>query len=1524
MEKDSILTEFSEQGVELWEDDGKLRYRIKKGQDAKALLTRISDSLPQILSAIRARKEREGALLQTLAPDLENRHEPFPVTGLQSAYLLGRQGFFELGNLSCQAYFEFEGEALSAQRLTEAWQTLIQRHEMLRAVFDEEGNQRILEEVPAYTIPELDLREFSPAQRDSKLEELRTVLSHQVMNPEQWPLFDLNIVFTEGEKLRLLICIDMLIADFYSIRILFMELFALYNFPQRALPALSVSFRDYVVATRGMAASLPYQQARTYWLERLPSLPPAPVLPLARNPSGIKAPSFSRFGFTLDPEDWRALKQQAQIHGVTPSVALLTVYADILGAWSNQAHFSLNLTILNRLPLHPEIMDVVGDFTTVNLLEVDVRERKTFARRAGDIQARLWMDLEHRYFDGVNVLREMSGSGGGQVSMPVVFTSTIGLGGDDLEAQEGFGVGNMTYSITQTPQVWLDFQLGELNGALMLAWDYVEGLFPEKMLESMFERFKDLVHDLARDTSAWGSEASISAPPEQLAVRDMVNNTTAAPEERLLHQLFEDRVAENPEHIAIRNGFITMTYGELAQKSDSLAHVLREKGLESQQHVAVVLEKGWQQVVGVLGVLKAGGVYLPIDVATPELRLRHLLKHGDVDIVLTHSSLLERMPGHVTGIAIDALPLRDAQPVSQRGKKEDLAYVIYTSGSTGEPKGVMIDHAGAVNTIVDINRRFNVGRDDVVLGLSSLNFDLSVYDIFGALAAGATLVLPEAGQQKESGHWLQLMQQEKITVWNSVPALMEMLLQEAQGADDPAFTDMALRLVLLSGDHIPTQLVRKIHSLFNPVACVSLGGATEASIWSIFHPISSNDFDMCAIPYGRPLANQRFYVLNPTMDPCPDWVVGDLYIAGSGLAKGYWADEDKTRQAFILHPVTGERLYRTGDLGFYRPNGDIMFSGRKDAQVKIRGHRIELGEIEATLRRYPGVVDAVVAVSEDKNQSRQIIAGVVVENKPECHAPAEDAAETASPFTALVNGVMKADENILASLDREGLSDFVRWVHQITVLEIARVCKEMGLFAGAGESVRLDELTLRHHIQPEFHPLVQQWFSLLVREGWLNMKEEGVFFRDKPFPEHPSASIPAGEFAGVGWLKPYLENAARIVRECGGHAQSIITGAADPAEVFFRESASLSPSSLNRAMPGAGEISAVLSNALEAFIQARGAEVRIFEIGAVDGADTRVFLAGLNRKNIRYTVSATSPFFMNTVRRNLKDIPELEYAIFNAERNPEEQNLPLGGFDIILGANSLHRAKDIPGLLRHLKSLLAPNGVLLFSEGTANTSLQLITAGFLERGFGGFTDERAKTNTPLLPAPRWKALLGEAGFEDAGFCPAHESTGQSIGQAVFFARMPAGSTAPSIARINDFLKQRLPEYMIPGAYAFIDKIPLSPNGKVDRKSLSGCIDALPQDKRPMVSPSTETEMLLAEIWCQILNIESVGIHEDFFGMGGDSLLANMLATQLKKRTGIRVPLGTVFEKSTIFTLGRHIDKNPHLFEQEPVMEEGLV
>jgi pyochelin synthetase len=306
--------------------------------------------------------------------------------------------------------------------------------------------------------------------------------------------------------------------------------------------------------------------------------------------------------------------------------------------------------------------------------------------------------------------------------------------------------------------------------------------------------------------------------------------------------------------------------------------------------------------------------------------------------------------------------------------------VIFTSGSSGAPKGVMMSHRAARNTLDDINARFNVDPEDRVLALSSLSFDLSVYDLFGVLGRGGCVVLPDAGSEREPGHWLELMRRERVTIWNSVPALLRLLVEHASDRAPLA----ALRLVLLSGDWIPVTLPEQLRALAPQARVISLGGATEAAIWSIQHEIERVEPEWTSIPYGRPLRNQRFHVRDARLRDCPTWVTGELYIAGEGLALGYLGDPERTAASFLVDPVSGERLYRTGDLGRYLPDGTIEFLGRRDSQVKVGGHRIELEEIEAHLGRHPELrACAVRAVGE--RHDKRLVAYVVALDAPAAH-----------------------------------------------------------------------------------------------------------------------------------------------------------------------------------------------------------------------------------------------------------------------------------------------------------------------------------------------------------------------------------------------------------------------------------------------------------------------------------------------------------------------------------------------------------
>ncbi|HEY0432213.1 MAG TPA: amino acid adenylation domain-containing protein, partial [Pyrinomonadaceae bacterium] len=718
----------------------------------------------------------------------------------------------------------------------------------------------------------------------------------------------------------------------------------------------------------------------TYWQERLRTISPPPDLPLAKHPESISNPHFMRRSARLDAEKWQQLKSQAAGHNLTPTALVLTAYVEVLAAWSASPRFTVNLPIQNRPAVHPQVNDVVGEFTSLSLLTVDCSSPSNFVDRARVIQKQLWEDLSHRQYSGTRVMRELAHAQGRTSSavMPVVFTSALNL---EMSGWMTGAADEVVYTTLQTPQVWLDHQVGEHEGVLNFNWDAVEGLFPDGMLDDMFQAFCRRLGQLAENDDSWFESVAITLPVAQLEERLSVNDTSVSLAPILLHTPFMQQARQYPERLAVVSSARNLTYGELDHCSNQVAAVLQQHRVARGKLVAVVMEKGWEQVAAVLGILKAGAAYVPVDPQLPESRRLSLLEDAKVDVILTQPWLAKtlRWPERMQLEIVEWKPSETAANILEEEAQQwdALAYVIYTSGSTGFPKGVMVDHRGAVNTVLDINRRFSVTAADRVLALSSLSFDLSVYDIFGTLAAGAAIVMPDTEGTRDPSAWVELMNRNSVTVWNTVPALMEMLVEYL--ADQREESNDRLRTIMLSGDWIPITLPGRIRSLFKDADIISLGGATEASIWSILHPIEVRDSSLPSIPYGRPMANQSFHVLNDRLEPCPVWVKGELYIGGIGLSKGYWRDEEKTRAHFITHPRTGERLYRTGDLGRYLPGSEIEFLGRKDSQVKVQGFRIELGEVEATLLQHASVRSAVVAVAGETGDSKRLVGFIVVE-----------------------------------------------------------------------------------------------------------------------------------------------------------------------------------------------------------------------------------------------------------------------------------------------------------------------------------------------------------------------------------------------------------------------------------------------------------------------------------------------------------------------------------------------------------------
>jgi amino acid adenylation domain-containing protein len=1328
---------------------------------------------------------------QTFTPFPLAHNQPFPLNDIQQAYWVGRDQAFELGNVAAHMYAEYDWPAVDIARLNQSWQRLIRRHEMLRAVILPSGYQQILPEVPAYAIEVVDLQGMAKAAAEQVLLAGRQEMTGQLRTGDQWPLFQLRLYLLERGHTRLHIWLDLLFVDAMSFRTLMQEWLELYLHPGTTLAPLTLTFRDYLLNERALSEAEPeaLARARAYWLSRLETLPAAPELPGVQQTDGHRAPSFLHQVEELARPAWARLKVRAAQAGITPAMVLCSAFAEVLTTWSSRPDFTLVLTRFHRLPLHQQVRDIVGDFTSTTLLTVD-STATSFEERARHLQEHLWENLEHHQMSGVQVLREMARKQGdaSKARVPVVFTCILegASAGVEMDAETA-AFYRVHYLHSRASQIWLDNQLYERDGRLVITWEVLQDAFPPGLPQDMFQAYIRLLHTLAEDEQRWQQSLLDLLPPAQLNQRQAVNATQAPLPPGLLHTGFLLQARQEPDLVAVNSPRQRLTYRELERSSRQLGRRLHQLGARPDTLVAVVMEKGWEQVVAVLGILRSGAAYLPIDPQVPRERLWYLLERGEVRLVITQPWIEEtgNWPVGIRCLSVSTELLNctdepDCSEIALLPQPDNLAYVIFTSGSTGLPKGVAIDHRGALNTIVDVNQRFRVGQQDRVLALSALNFDLSVYDIFGTLAAGGTIILPEAERASDPAHWAELVLRERVTIWNSVPALMEMFVTYV--TDLPELHPSSLRAILMSGDWIPVSLPGRIRALKEECEIISMGGATEASIWSILYPITTVDAIWKSIPYGRPMLNQRFFVLNKALEPCPTWVPGDLYIGGIGLARGYWRDEEKTAASFLYHPRTNERIYRTGDLGRHLPDGNIEFLGRSDFQVKIRGYRIELGEIEAALRQYPTVQECIVVAREDGQQEKRLVAYVVPQPST---SDQEQGEGTALQDMQVDRWRLIYDEIYERTLGQTGLS-------QAALGDLYRFAVEL---YRAPQELSCAQLAARLHTQSQ--------------------------------PDEELAVDPAFFLA----LQAHCPAITRveILQKRGYHHNELTQ---------FRYDVLLHV----------------------------GEPVALYEPEWLDWQESALSLA--------------------CVRQILM---EQQPTALCLARVPNARLMPLVQAESLLQQGPL-TVGEVRSQLQ--ASGVEPEDMIQLGRGTPYT----VTLAWAGAGAG----QQTRYNVIIQDRQRMQQAIAER--------PASQGLDVLPWKAYGNDPLHQMTTHYFTARLRGFLEQKLPAYMLPGAFVVLESLPLTTNGKVDRRALPAPDQVVHSASRDASGPRTEIEATLAEVWSQILGLETVGIYENFFDLGGHSLLATQIVTRVRDIFEIELPLAALFRGATVADLAAVIEE----------------
>ncbi|SDF43212.1 pyochelin synthetase [Lentzea fradiae] len=1461
-----LLTELRHLGVSLWADEGDLRFRAPRGVLTDERRTALRANKTEVLRLL----ERESEL-PPAEPDPAGRHDPFPLTPVQSAYLLGRHPAYPYGGAACTSYLEVELPGAEPGRVEDAWNELVARHDMLRAVVHADGYQRVLPEVDRYRVPVADLRDAPPDRVQAHLDACRDELTGRLGDTGRWPLFAVRVTRTR-EATIVHLAVELLTVDASSLQALLGELGELVSGGTGLPSPPEITFRDYVLAERKLRDTPRYQRDRKYWLDRIDDLPPAPLLPLSEQDAPAGPVRFDRVHHWLTDVELTGLRDRARAHGVTVSATVLAAYAEVIGRWSRHRRFTLTLPVAGRLPVHERVDDLVGDFSSVGLLAVDLDEAAAFAGRVRAVAARLFEDLDHRSFTGVDVLAELTRRAGSPVLMPVVFTSTAGLGRPARPPVR------IRRGLTQTPQVWIDCQLTEYDGSLMLAWDVRRGVLADGVAADAFEAFRDLVHALATDDDAWTARQPVRLPEDQRRRRESVNDTAADRRARLLHEPVFARAAARPDAVAVVSGGTAMTFGELAARASDLAAALRENGCAPGERVAVVMDKSAEQVVAVLGVLAAGAVYLPIDAGQPVARRDRVLRDAGVRfaVVRTGDEVARDLPAHPVVVDLAVEPAGDVAPAG-RAAPADPAYVIYTSGSTGDPKGVVVSHRAAANTLDDLERRFGLGPADRVLGVANLGFDLSVWDVFGVLGAGGGLVLPDAARAADASHWAELIARHGVTLWNTVPAQLRML--QAYVDSEPEADISGLRLALLSGDWIPVDLPGRVRAKHPSLELVSLGGATEAAIWSIWHPIGDVPPHWRSIPYGTPLENQSFHVLNDVLEDCPDHVTGELHIGGAGLAEGYLGDPGRTAERFVVHPRTGERLYRTGDLGRYLPDGAIEFLGREDGQVKVRGHRVELGEVEAALRAHPAVADAVVVATGERDARR--LAGFA--------EPAPAAVPPAPSFVHVADVATATAGELEAKHGGEDFAALVRAVDEVAILSIAARLRADGLFATAADRCDLAAIAAATGVSARQDRLPRRWMDALVHAGAVGFDPASGTYGDLVAASEEDIRALWRRIEDLNERVGYGASTLEYIRTCSSRLDELLDGRLDVRELLFPHGEVGAAHAVYRENLVGHSMHQIMISAIRAVAAAhpRGG-MRLLEVGGGVAGTSTDLIPALAEFEPDYLFTDISEFFLGEAREKFADHPWVRCGRFDINADARAQGIPPNSADVVLCANVLHNSRDAGEVLARLREVLAPGGWLVFLEPTRRHNYPLLVSMEFEffSELAEFTDLRAGTGQAFLTRSQWISLLGEAGADESLCLPPVGHTLAAPGQGVFLARFGTDRARVTGDELRRHLESRLPAHMVPARLELLDAVPRTPNGKVDRAVLTAWADGQQDDHRGgrvVEEPADDLERRIAALWAEMLGLDRVSRGEDFYSLGGDSLLLSRMVGRLRER-----------------------------------------
>ncbi len=892
---------------------------------------------------------------------------------------------------------------LDAAALAAAFGEIVRRHEVLRTVFAERDGEpvQVVLAAACWELPAVDLAGLPAAAREREAVRLAGDEAARPFDLAGGPLLRTTLLRFAGREHGLLLDFHHIVSDGWSAGVLVREIGALYAAAREGrpspLPELPIQYADFALWQRRWLAGEALDRHVDYWRQRLRGLPAEIELPADRPRHAVPSHRGAEHRFALDGPLTAALAALARREGTTPFMVLAASMLALLSRLSGRRDLAIGTPIANRNRAETE--GLIGFFVNTLVLRADLVVAPGFLDllrqvRETTLGAYAHQDMPfEKVIDELQPERDPARTPFFQVMFALQNTPlpAAALSGLALAAEE---------PPSRNAKFDLTFALAHAGDGLAAAIEYATDLFDPPTIVRFAGQWRELLAAaVERPDSGLAALPLLAAGQRHQVLQEWNDTGRAWGDDPALHQLFERQADLRPEAPAGICQGETVTYGELEARANRLAHRLRSLGVRRAEPVGLWMERSLDLLAAVLGILKAGGLYVPLDAAWPAERVESILAGTGTRVLVAGPALLPAVAG-ATGLAerLPALaevvvpeapgesPFPATRPAAAGGA-EDPAYLIHTSGSTGEPKGIVVRHRSAANTLRWNNETLGIGPGDRHLFVNSICFDLSIYDLLGMLGAGATVRVATEEEVRDPERLARVLREEGITTWSSAPAALLQLVPFFP----PAGEGRALRRVLLAGDWIPLSLPDQVRESFPGARLANFGGATETSVWSNWYPIGAVDPAWAGIPYGRPIANTRYYILDAGLAPCPPGVPGDNYIGGGCPALGYAGLPALTAERFVpdpFSPCPGARMYATGDRARFGPDGTMEFLGRVDFQVKVRGYRIELGEIESALLRHPQVREAVALAREDVAGEKRLVAYVVPGGGP-APAPAE-------------------------------------------------------------------------------------------------------------------------------------------------------------------------------------------------------------------------------------------------------------------------------------------------------------------------------------------------------------------------------------------------------------------------------------------------------------------------------------------------------------------------------------------------------